>query len=731
MPTFRIEAPDGKIYRIEAPEGATEAQALAKLKTELKVGVQNPAPRTVAQTVGDFVGDAVDNALPNWGDELAGGIDAAGALLTGQSAGQAYAEGKKTFRRNQAQYDREHPDLAWASTLGGMGAGLLAPGGAAVKGASLGAKALQGAKLGAAYGALSGAGEGEGIADRADSALQSGAAGMALGAISAPALEGAALTHRFAKAKVPGYDELSRRLSNMFRLAGRSPAQGRRERAAEQADRMLAQRLREGHIITGMGQNGPAASPKAIATELDRRAGMGVPAMAGDITDALRGTTSKWSRGAGPGQTMVRQRLDARKAEEAARVRQHVIDTMGSVTDPLLQAEQQAAAAKVRVQPLYDEAYAQTTVLTPQIEAIMATPAFRDALPQAHRNIRNARRNPEAMGLRLREDGSIDPEAIRSLSPEGFDQVIRAMRDDANAAAGINPRTGQPIQNSNSVHVNNLVRDLRSEIGAQNSAWADANSIYADAMAQNDALEKGKGIAKLSAHEVNEIARSLPETAHGSFSLGARSALADAASTWGAKHPTGNTAAHVRGALGDQAKQDAIGRMSGNDGSIRRLQDRLEAEHQGNVLWSEARGNSATARNQALDADLEGHMAAAIPTGWKAVAGRIVQGAADRIGGEQRNAVKERVAQVVTEQDPTAFRSHLADIEAVGERDAQRALRRNNHAMVLAKAAALNIPPRSADGQVVVDVVKPEGGGRAYGLYGRYEENYDAEGNPL
>ncbi|HEX7856245.1 MAG TPA: hypothetical protein VF489_09030 [Sphingobium sp.] len=672
----------------------------------------------------------MDNVLPNWGDELAGGLDAAKAAVTGQPVGEAFRKGQADFKAHQAQYDEEHPGLSWVSTLGGMGAGLLLPGGAVAKGAGMGAKVLQGAKLGAIYGGISGAGEGDDWAERADSAFQSAVAGAALGGLATPALEGAALAHRWARGKVPGYDGATRRLANIPRAVLRKKLLTRQDRAREVADRKLAEQFQEGNIATGMGQHGPAASPETIAAEMERRQTMGVPAMPGDITEPLRNTTSWASRGMGPGQRLVRSALDARKAQEAVRVRQHVIDTMGSVTDPLAQIERQTAAAKDRVAPLYREAYAQPMVITPEIEAIMATPAFQDALPQAYRNIGNAMRDPEALGLRMRPDGTIDPDAVRTLSTEGFDQVIRAMRDNSRAAAGVNPTTGQPVHNTNSVHINARAGDLRDQLGAQNGAYGDAIRLYADDMAQRDALEAGGRVAGLSGHEVNEMARSIPETAMESWALGARSSLADEATGWGAQHPTGNVAGRIRGALGDDTKQEAIGRMTGNNGSVRQLLDRLEAEHQGNILWTEAKGNSATASRQALDGDLNEQLGGAVPTGWKAMAGRALDYAAQKAGGEFRNGVKERVGQVLTEQDPKAFRGHLDDIAGVAAQDAQRAAYRHRNATLLAKAAALNIEPAKEDGQVLVDIGENPGG-RPFGMYGRYEENFDAEGNPL
>jgi hypothetical protein len=140
MPTYIIDTPDGSSYEVDAPDGITEDEALRWAKAEIaKLETPAKASRTGLQTAGDFFGDVVDNVLPNWGDELLGGIPAAiGSLGTDEGMGAAFDRGQAEFKANQAQYDEDHPNLAWASTLGGMGAGLLLPGGAAVKGAGMG-----------------------------------------------------------------------------------------------------------------------------------------------------------------------------------------------------------------------------------------------------------------------------------------------------------------------------------------------------------------------------------------------------------------------------------------------------------------------------------------------------------------------------------------------------------------------------------------------------------------
>lgn len=722
---FVVKGPDGSTYNVTAPEGTTPAQALARVKAQATKATPKPkatpAPRSGWQTTGDFFGDVVDNVLPNWGDELTGGMDAIGAVATGKPVGEAYSEGKKTFRRNQAQYDRDHPNLAWASTIAGVGGGLVLPGGAALKGASLGAKALQGAKIGAAYGALSGAGEGDGIVERGANALRSGVIGAGGGAIATPLALGAARGGRVLRNSVPGLDAGMRQLARVPRAVMGLPKAQPQARAVAQGDRMAANAMNDGHIQRGMGDNGPAASPQAIAAEVESRQALNVPAIPGDVTQPMHSLTSWASRGMGRGQTLVRERLDARKAQEAARVRQHVIETTGPVSDPILQMEQHMARAKTEAAPKYEEAYAQPMTLTPDIQGIMKTPAFADAVPQAIRNIRNAQRDPEAMGLRLvpnPEPGTMAPDMPhvitpkgmlvldKNLSTEGFDQVVRAMRDNGRSA--MNTTGFRPVDTTNSVHINNRARDLRSALADQNPAYADVTSQYADDLAQRDAFTAGQDVGKVTGHEINAQARSMPESAQPAWAIGARTAMADEASQFGAQYPTGDTARAVDKMLGDQPKRDAIGSMMGNDGALSDLSQRLEAEHQGNILWREVNGNSKTASRQSLDADLDaatGANAASLnPKSW--VPG-IINHLADKANGKFRNAVKDRVSQIVTESDPKSIEDLMAQIVATAEKDADFAQLLHRSGIVAAKGYSQNIEPVRAD------------------------DNYDAEGNPL
>ncbi|HEX7820948.1 MAG TPA: hypothetical protein VF463_10055 [Sphingobium sp.] len=698
--TFTVTAPDGKRYRVTGPDGATQEEAVNRAKAQrsrkeleaLKKRLTGP------QTVAAFGDDLIENIFPHWGDEIAaankvsrtnilnpanwpGAAATVGARLgRGEPVGKEFREAQKTFRDTQIRYDDEHPRLAAGSTLGGIGASLLLPGGAALKGASTVAKVGQAAKVGALYGTVAGAGEGEGLVDRAYNALTNGIMMGGFGALSPLALKAGGSALQQARLRVPGVDAALAKVGNGLQHitnAGRSavgkprlPIAPPSVRAKPQANRMIADTIGRGGIRQGPGAPQAAtATPMAVADEVERRAAMNVPAMVGDVTEPLTHTAGWASRGPGPGQSMVRRAVANRKAEDALRMRQHVTDTMGPVVDPQLQMENHMAQARAAAAPGYKAAYAEPMVVTPEIEAIMQTPAFQEAVPYAVRNIRNGLGDPTGLGFRMDADGNIA--GAQTLTVEGFDQVLRAMKDSGRAAADINPITGKVINNSNSVGINARAGDLKDQLAAQNPAYADVTGRYADDMAVRDAFGQGQDVASLTGHEINAQARSLPESAHGSWSIGARSAIADEASRFGATQPNGDAAGHLRTILGDDTKQDAIGQMMGNTGAVRGLHDRLDAEQQAHGLWQEVQRNQGASRRatvDGLDAQMGGNGPGSLSLRGRA--GDMLSGMLDKAEPQYRKDVRNHVSGIVSEQDPQAVRAAMAEVAAQAQRDA-------------------------------------------------------------
>lgn len=689
MPTFTVQAPDGRSYRVNAPKGATQAQVIAYVQKQHAA----PKPRSSLQTAGDFLGDVVDNITPNWGDEIAGAGAKFGSMvgINDLDPKTAFADGQRTFKNNQKQYDKEHPKLAWGSTIGGSIAGLAVPIGQLSKGkaaanaaaraageiiprASRLVRSAKAAAVGAGYGAFAGAGEGDTLAERGSHAVTGAALGAATGTTIPHLGDAAGKAGRFVRANVPGVDPLILAASNAGRRAMRLPVAPPSARPTAHADRMLADRMEQGNILTGPGQHGAPASPTAIADEVAHRARMGVPAMPADTTEAMRSVTSWASRGAGPGQTAVREALARRKAGEGDRIRQHVTETLGPVGDTIATVENNLAASKAAAAPLYRAAYALPTEITPQMAQIMETPAFRDAVPQAVTNIRNSMGNPHTMGFIPQPDGSFIQPANGVLTTEGFDQVVRAMREGARQAGDTNPITGAVTHNTNSVHMNARTHDLQNELTAQNPPLQQAITGYADEAAHRRAMETGSDVGKLTANEVNANARAIPEDAHPSFAAGARNALADQASEYGAKFPNGDTARAVSKSLGDPRKVEALTAMDsrGRTGpsGIPALQQRLEAEHQGNIVSKEVLQGSKTGDKSALDAQVDGEAAPQLSSfSLPGVARAAINFVAEKAATPYRNQVKERIAQVVTETNPDTVRELMAEIAARAQTD--------------------------------------------------------------
>ncbi len=688
-----IRLPDGEEVDIQTDDPKVAVRAAQAHWEALETRRRDPQ-RSALQTAGDFLGDTVDNLTPNWGDEIAATPAALKALVSGEDVGAAFKGAQDEFRENQASYDKNHPVLAWGSTLAGVGAGLALPAGNLARGASMASRMAHGAAVGAAYGGVAGAGQGEGLEQRTGNATKGAGYGSVAGAGMAPLSLAATLAGRWAKMRLPGFDSATRTLANIPRAVLGRPRVHRGQRAVEQADRMMGREMRSGNIQEGFGRPGAPATPEAIVAEQERRQALGVPAIPGDVTEPMRNLTSWASRGMGPGQSMVKSALDGRKATEAGRIRDHITAEMGPAVDPVRQVAEYGERARREAAPMYAEAYAQPIVLTPEMRGIAGTPAFQDAVPNAIRNIRNAQRDPEAMGFVMRPDGTLDPESYQFLSTEAFDQVIRAMRDSGRAAADVNPLTGQVINNTNSVHINARAGDLQNELADQNGAYRDVTRMYANEMGMRDAFQRGQDVKNLTGAEIGEQARQTPQAnARAAWSIGARTALADSASEYGAKYPTGDTAAHVRKQLGDDFKQEAIGELTGNPAAVQGLQDRLEAETQGNILWKEVNGNSKTAPRQQLDADLDdaaggAALSSLTPRGMlTSVINHISRAASTQF----RNDVKARIAQVATEANPATVRDLMAAIADRAERDQDFATALHRAGVIGAKAYGMNI----------------------------------------
>jgi len=242
MAKYLITGPDGANYEITAPDGASEQDVLAYAQSNAK------ATPSEATTRGKGLGsdvqglhNAMNGALMGFGDEVFGGLSAAGQSLRNllpkaldnlglpgrndKDFAQNYQAFRDESRGATDQFKTERPVFATATSLAaGAPAMALAPGGAPAKASKVMgplAQALTAGRTGAGFGAVTGAGESTAddlagvLADTGKSAAVSGALGVAgQGAVNALGAVGKNVAQRVAER--PAYDEARIRLAELL-----------------------------------------------------------------------------------------------------------------------------------------------------------------------------------------------------------------------------------------------------------------------------------------------------------------------------------------------------------------------------------------------------------------------------------------------------------------------------------------------------------------------------------
>lgn len=193
MATHRITSPDGSVYNVTAPDGATDADVLSYVQSQ-----HAPAPKAAAAppmrdrgVVNAAQGGFLDAATLGLSDELTAGIAAIPRAGIQALRGRGFDVGKAyndvlTQQRGMAKADDEaHPIARGAGQLAGA---MILPGGAAAAGTRI----IPRLAVNAAQGAAMGFGQGEGgLEARARSAGQGALLAAAGGELGRGAIMGA------------------------------------------------------------------------------------------------------------------------------------------------------------------------------------------------------------------------------------------------------------------------------------------------------------------------------------------------------------------------------------------------------------------------------------------------------------------------------------------------------------------------------------------------------------
>jgi hypothetical protein len=635
---LNVKAPDGREFTIEAPDDATDEEIEGIARQASGVGanypVQTKNPITAAN---DKLGNKpgyqdllMNGASFGLADEAAGGIN---ALMHPMTTG-AYAQGRDAMR---ARVDQAEKNTGWAGTAAEFAGGLL--GGLPRAGMNalltLGNSVRAGATTGAIGGAIGGFGSGDGAVDSLIKAGIGAGVGGTLGA-----------------ALPVGASAITNRVSGISRMTGRDTDGLARQIVGEtmQADRNAPAQI--GRQLTEAGQRG---TPLAIA----------------DTGENVRGLLASVARRPGPARSLTRNLVETRQAEQSDRVLGSIGENLGPIRNMRQQSDELMQQARTAARPLYDEAYSNPVISTPELDAVLNTPAGRGAFGRARTIAANERRDPEALGfsldadsnvrldptLHLNEDGSISQEAtqIRGYTPQTLDYVKRGLDDTIEQFR--DPVTRRLNLDEAGRAINGVRGQLLSEVDRLNPAYGQARQAYAGPASAEEALQLGRSSLNASAEDIEAATARMGPAEREQFALGYRSAMGD------------NIGRAVDGAdqtqrmLGTPRKRAALSSVMGEGPGFDRFQQTMADERLTNQTYRSVMSGSQTAERQLADQQTSdgGLIESAAGATLRGVSQPIgllgdalkALGEIDRFGaGEAGNRTRESVAALLTETDP-------------------------------------------------------------------------------
>lgn len=669
MATFRVSTPDGRTYNVTAPDGTTKEQVLARIKAQpAPKAAPAPKPETIGDKVLGVASSIADGFLP-FGDEAFGlgrALRNTGRAITGKEEwhpGQAFDQGQQEYADRQRTFGGRHPYVKAAGNTVGFVGGLALPAAKVAQGATRAARLGSLVKTGAAYGALNGAGHGDGIAERARNAVTGGATG----AVVAPILGTA----------IPRAVRVGKGLKDAL-LPYVSGAGGARV-ATEAAERNVGARLADANL-----------TPAAAAQDLAARQQRGVPAVLADVADPTREAAAWAGRGMGPGQTAVRAAIRQRQADAASRVRSHIDESLGTIVDPHAQSERLSQAATDAAGPLYDRAYAANPAFSDAQRALLRTPAGQRGLANAREIAGNDQVPAEVTGLQFGPDGLLVPDT--KLTPRGVDYVKRGIDD---VLETYRDPFGRLQLDTNGRAINGVGQRWKAEADLTNPAYGEARQAAAGPLADRAAFQSGAnpGTRATPADARHQMA-DFSDSEVAQFRLGDRTQLADqvaARPRW--SDPTAPLNSN-------QTRVDLIRQIHGDD-AANALEQRLAGERDAHLTYKAIDGNSATANRGAIDDDMAdtGLKAAGqiAKGGWAAAALTLAADAGTGKFGRFGQQLREEMGRILTDANPQNQQEALAAVQARLDRDAGFAARVQHLAAGAGKAAAMQIPGQSGD----------------------------------
>lgn len=491
MPQYIVTSPDGRKFKVNAPEGATQQDAINYIRDQQtkqpmsaereKTGAVSAALQGVGQGVTFGLSDEAEGAIR-------GAYDAA---TSDASFSDAYAKRRDAARQRLDQAAEDNPVAYYGGELAG---GVAVPGALAARGvatagrvanAGLKARTIAAAKEGGKYGAVYGFGTGEGDATQQAASTVGGAVGGAL-----------------AGGLMPGAVDLAaagaRRVALPFR--GYSNPQG-----------VAAEKYAEA-TARDMGASGAPQDIAAAANRIQARAA----STAGDNTMMLADlggeNTRRLVRQAGdmPNDNVQRfnRRLDQRQNFQWKRIERELANTLQNPDDYAGTVDSIVSRRKAQADIDFKRAWATPTPVTPELKEVLSRPITKQLFDLTTENLAN--RGQQATPRTLTEQ-------LHNLKLELDGQIATARTAQK---MGNRPAAGWDFMTLKTVK-DDLLRAI------DNPNYKSALNNYAGESALKTAAEDGfESALKLPTEEISKTLARLSASEADMYRLGAARALA-------------------------------------------------------------------------------------------------------------------------------------------------------------------------------------------------------------
>lgn len=681
MPKFRVTSPDGKTYSVNAPEGATQEDAIAYVKSQLTGQGQQPAQpsRPKAQDLGLEEQGTIRGEISGEGPKLAGrslnagraqnflqgvgfnfadevlpytnaALDEAYGAVTGQDAGD-FSKNVDFYRDQAKEIGRrmweERPTETLLSQIGGgvasgglgltraaTGAiGRVAPGTAAALRAGtagLGARVVQGGVAGGIGGALAGAGSGEGLEGRVQGAAVGGILGAPLGAALPVAAAGLGSTGRFLRSSIlPGTVNADRRAGEVL-----GQAVARSDLQSPSPTQALS------------GMQGGGINNAALA----------------DLSDELTALTGAVSRSPGKGRQIVgdflraRQEGDPTLGQAGGGQWADILDDIAAKVSPSVSTKRAAESIVAKraedAKPLYEKVFQVGNIASGELDDLAKIPAMRSALARGV----NLAKQEGALPSDFKVGSGPLPAKVWHFAKMAIDDLIGGATRSGEKTAARSLRIMQE----------RLLNELDNVTGGD---YGVARTNFAGHSALLNALESGKGILQRSvtAEDIaDQLAALTNKGEQEFFRAGAAQALRDTVSRVGR---TGNAAAKF---LNRGDMQQKLQALFGNQQDYADFMARMLGRSRLHRTYAELQGSPTAARIEAGDdlaagvtggAEPENLIKAAATGGRQGFARAALQRLQDGSVRYLSEKVRTRLAEMLTSTDPQKVREAAQMIE--------------------------------------------------------------------